>query len=158
MICAFFLFFEPTVGGIFLEHDNFIEANRLVTPEHIKPVWYFTPYYAMLRVVPSYFDTAIWGVLVMFGAIVMLFLVPWLDKSPVKSIRYRGWMTRTALAVLVVCFVWLGKIGSGPGTDPSEVIIGRLLTIFYYGVFVLMPIYSRIDATKPVPDRVTTHD
>lgn len=158
LICAFFLFFEPTVGGIFLEPDNFIEANRLVTPEHIKPVWYFTPYYAMLRVVPSYFGTAIWGVLVMFGAIIVLFLVPWLDKSPVKSIRYRGWMTRTALALLVLCFVWLAKIGSGPGTDPSEVIIGRLLTILYYAVFVLMPIYSRIDATKPVPERVTTHD
>src|SRR6476660_9821416 len=84
MIAAFIIFFVPTVGGLFLEHDNFTEANRLVTPSHIKPTWYFTPYYAMLRVVPN----KLAGVMVMFGAIVMLFLVPWLDKGRVRSIRY----------------------------------------------------------------------
>ena len=90
IIAAFIIFFAPTFGGWFLEHDNFTVADPLVTPEHIKPVWYFTPYYAMLRVVPSFLGSQIWGVLVMFGAIVLLFLVPWLDKSPVKAYRYRG--------------------------------------------------------------------
>ncbi|MEO8672286.1 MAG: cytochrome bc complex cytochrome b subunit [Tahibacter sp.] len=154
MICAFILFFEPTVKGLFLEHDNFVEANRLVTPEHIKPVWYYTPYYAMLRVIPD----KLLGVMVMFGAIIMLFLVPWLDRSPVKSIRYRGWISKFMLAVLVVCFVWLGVIGSGPGTDPVETWIGRVLTFLYFAFFVTMPVWTKIDATKPVPERVTMHD
>src|SRR3546814_11739023 len=98
ILAAFNIFVAPTFGGWFLEHDNFTEANRLVTPEHIKPVWYFTPYYAMLRVVPSFFAIKLWGVLVMFGAIVVLFLVPWLDKRPAKAYRYRG---KRACAVLV---------------------------------------------------------
>src|SRR3954469_24842773 len=122
ILAAFIIFFAPTFGGMFLEHDNFTEANRLVTPEHIKPVWYFTPYYAMLRVIPSFFAIKLWGVLVMFGAIIVLFLVPWLDKSPVKSYRYRGKLSWLMLGMLAICFLWLGKIGSGPGTDPSEVI------------------------------------
>jgi ubiquinol-cytochrome c reductase cytochrome b subunit len=154
LIAAFIIFFEPTVGGLFLEHDNFVEANRLVTPEHIKPVWYYTPYYAMLRVIPS----KLGGVCVMFGAIALLFFVPWLDKNPVKSIRYRGWITKVALAVLAICFVWLGKIGSGPGTDPVETQIGRLLTFLYFAFFITMPIWSKLDKTKPVPERVTMHD
>jgi len=152
-ICAFIIFFEPTVGGWFLEHDNFIEANRLVTPEHIKPVWYFTPYYAMLRVVPD----KLGGVLVMFSAIIVLFLIPWLDKSPVKSIRYRGWISKLALCLFAIAFVWLGKIGAGPGTNPVETTIGRILTFVYFLFFILMPLYTRMDATKPVPERVTTH-
>ncbi|NEL80521.1 MAG: cytochrome b, partial [Xanthomonas perforans] len=85
LIAAFIIFFAPAFGGLFLEHDNFTEANRLVTPEHIKPVWYYTPYYAMLRVVPN----KLGGVLVMFSAIAILFLVPWLDRAKVRSIRYR---------------------------------------------------------------------
>jgi ubiquinol-cytochrome c reductase cytochrome b subunit len=154
MLAAFIIFFEPTVGGWFLEHDNFTEANRLVTPEHIKPVWYFTPYYAMLRVVPHKLS----GVLIMFGAIIMLFLVPWLDRSKVRSVRYRGWLSKLMLAVLAISFVWLGKIGAGPGTDPTETIIGRVLTFLYFMFFITMPIWTRIDRTKPVPERVTTHD
>lgn len=153
VICAFVIFFEPTVGGWFLEHDNFIEANRLVTPAHIKPVWYFTPYYAMLRIVPD----KLGGVLVMFSAIILLFLVPWLDKSPVKSIRYRGWISKVALALFAIAFVWLGKIGAGPGTDMVETHIGRVLTFIYFLFFILMPLYTRWDVTKPVPERVTTH-
>ena len=158
MLAAFIIFFAPTFGGWFLEHDNFTEANPLVTPEHIKPVWYFTPYYAMLRVVPSFLGSQIWGVLVMFGAIVLLFLVPWLDKSPVKSYRYRGWLSWVMMAVFVVSFLWLMKIGAGPGTDPVETIIGRILTFLYYAFFITMPLWTRMDRTKQVPERVTMHD
>ncbi len=154
MICAFIIFFEPTVGGWFLEHDNYVEANRLVTPELIKPVWYYTPYYAMLRVVPHKLS----GVLIMFGAIAVLFLVPWLDRSPVRSHRYKGWLTKVMLGLLAVCFIWLGKIGAGPGTDPVETIIGRVLTFLYFMFFITMPIWTRLDRTRPVPERVTTHD
>ena len=154
LIAAFIIFFEPTVGGLFLEPDNFLPADRLVTPAHIKPVWYYTPYYAMLRVVPS----KLGGVCVMFGAIALLFFVPWLDKSKVKSVRYRGWLTKIMLALLAVCFVWLGKIGAGPGTDPVETQIGRVLTFLYFAFFITMPVWSKLDKTKPVPERVTMHD
>jgi ubiquinol-cytochrome c reductase cytochrome b subunit len=94
----------------------------------------------------------------MFGAIIVLFLVPWLDKSKVKSYRYRGKLSWAMLAMLAVCFLWLGKIGSGPGTDPSEVIIGRTLTFLYFTFVITMPLWSKLDKTKPVPERVTTHD
>ena len=158
IVAAFIMFFAPTFGGLFLEHDNFTEANPLVTPAHIKPVWYFTPYYAMLRVVPSFFGIKLWGVLVMFGAIVMLFLVPWLDKAKVKSIRYRGTLYKVMLAIFAISFVWLAKIGGGPGTDPVETIIGRVLTILYFAFFITMPVWTKLDKTKPVPERVTMHD
>ncbi len=154
IIAAFIIFFAPAFGGWFLEHDNFTEANRLVTPEHIKPVWYYTPFYAMLRVVPD----KLGGVLVMFGAIAILFAVPWLDRSPVRSHRYRGWITKLMLALLAVSFVWLGKIGAGPGTDPVETIIGRILTAVYFLIFLTMPIWTKLDKTKPLPERVTTHE
>ncbi|MBS0224899.1 MAG: cytochrome bc complex cytochrome b subunit [Proteobacteria bacterium] len=159
MFAAFVIFFIPNFGGLFLEHDNFTAANPLVTPAHIKPVWYFTPYYAMLRVVPSFFGIKLWGVLVMFGAIVLLFLVPWLDRSPVKSYRYRGKLSWAMLLGFAIAFIWLAKIGGGPGTDPKEAIIGRVLTVFYYLFFLTMPIWTKIDKTKPVPERVTfNHD
>ncbi|MGN6112994.1 MAG: cytochrome b [Luteimonas sp.] len=158
VLAAFIIFFAPTFGGWFLEHDNFTEANPLVTPQHIKPVWYFTPYYAMLRVVPSFFGIKLWGVLVMFGAIVLLFLTPWLDKSPVKSYRYRGKLSWLMLGIFVVSFLWLMKIGAGPGTDPVETIIGRILTFLYYAFFITMPLWTAKDRTRPVPERVTTHD
>ncbi|MGO4221055.1 cytochrome bc complex cytochrome b subunit [Lysobacter sp. TAF61] len=154
IICAFVIFFAPAFGGWFLEHDNFTEANRLVTPEHIKPVWYYTPYYAMLRVIPHKLS----GVIVMFAAIAVLFLVPWLDKSPVKSHRYRGILTKVMLGMLAICFLWLGKIGAGPGTDPVETIIGRVLTFLYFVFFITMPLWTKFDKTKPVPERVTMHD
>ncbi len=154
LIGAFIIFFSPAFGGWFLEHDNFVEANRLVTPAHIKPVWYYTPFYAMLRVVPD----KLGGVIVMFGAIAILFAVPWLDRSKVKSVRYRGWITKVMLAILAIAFVWLGKIGAGPGTDPMETIIGRILTVLYFLFFLTMPIWTKMDQTKPVPERVTMHD
>ncbi|QIK80234.1 cytochrome bc complex cytochrome b subunit [Lysobacter sp. HDW10] len=158
MVAAFIIFFIPNFGGLFLEHDNFTAADPLVTPAHIKPVWYFTPYYAMLRVVPSFFGIKLWGVLVMGGAIVVLFLLPWLDRSKVKSYRYRGPLSWIMLGLFVVSFVWLGIIGGGPGTDPSEAIIGRILTVYYFLFFLTMPIWTSIDKTKPVPQRVTMHD
>ncbi|SDQ94281.1 ubiquinol-cytochrome c reductase cytochrome b subunit [Pseudoxanthomonas sp. CF385] len=156
ILAAFIVFFAPAMGGWFLEHDNFTEANRLVTPEHIKPVWYYTPFYAMLRVVPHKLS----GVLVMFGAIAILFAVPWLDRGKVKSIRYRGLAFKIALAIFAVSFVWLGKIGAGPGTDPVETIIGRVLTVLYFGYFIFLWVYTffGFEKTKPVPARVTTHD
>ncbi len=156
IICAFILFFEPTFGGLFLEHDNFVEANRLVTPLHIKPTWYYTPFYAMLRVIPDKLS----GVIVMFGAIAILFFLPWLDRGKVKSWRYRGTGYRVALFVLAISFVWLGKIGGGPGTDPTETIIGRVLTALYFGYFAFLWAYTYfgLEKTKPVPERVTTHD
>uniref|UniRef100_UPI0025FAAD8D cytochrome b n=1 Tax=uncultured Stenotrophomonas sp. TaxID=165438 RepID=UPI0025FAAD8D len=153
-LAAFIIFFAPVFGGLFLEHDNFTEANRLVTPEHIKPVWYYTPYYAMLRVVPN----KLGGVMVMFSAIAILFLVPWLDKAKVKSVRYRGPISKVMLGILVVCFVWLGVIGSGPGTAIWETWVGRVLTFLYFAFFITMPLWTKIDSTKQVPDRVTTHD
>ncbi|MBK7011786.1 MAG: cytochrome bc complex cytochrome b subunit [Xanthomonadales bacterium] len=156
LICAFIIFFEPTVGGLFLEHDNFIEANRLVTPAHIKPTWYYTPFYAMLRVIPN----KLAGVLTMFSAILVLFFLPWLDRGKVKSWRYRGVGFRVGLFVLGICFVWLGKIGSGPGTDPVETIIGRFLTAAYFGFFIYLWVYTAFgfEKTKPVPEQVTGHD
>jgi len=154
IIASFIIFFTPALGGWFLEHDNFTEANRLVTPALIKPVWYYTPYYAMLRVVPD----KLLGVIVMFAAIAVLFLVPWLDRAKVRSYRYRGWFSKAALAVLAISFVWLGKIGAGSGTDPVETIIGRVLTFLYFAFFITMPLWTKIDKTKPVPERVTTHD
>jgi len=154
LIAAFIIFFAPSFGGWFLEHDNFVEANRLVTPEHIKPVWYFTPYYAMLRVIPHKLS----GVIVMFAAIAILFAVPWLDRAKVRSYRYRGLLSKIALGIFVVCFVWLMKIGAGPGTDPVETQIGRVLTFLYFAFFISMPLWTKVDKTKPVPERVTTHD
>jgi len=154
MIAAFIIFFAPAFGGWFLEHDNFTEANRLVTPEHIKPVWYYTPYYAMLRVVPHKLS----GVLVMFGAIAILFLVPWLDRAKVKSYRYRGKLSWALLLAFALSFLWLGKIGAGPGTDIVETYIGRVLTVYYFLFFLTMPLWTKLDKTKPVPERVTTHD
>ncbi len=154
MVAAFIIFFAPAFGGWFLEHDNFVEANRLVTPAHIKPVWYYTPFYAMLRVIPD----KLGGVMVMFGAIAILFAVPWLDRSKVNSVRYKGWITKAMLTMLVVCFIWLGKIGAGPGTDPVETQIGRVLTFLYFAFFITMPLWTKIDKTKPVPERVTTHE
>jgi ubiquinol-cytochrome c reductase cytochrome b subunit len=154
IIAAFIIFFAPAAGGWFLEHDNFTEANRLVTPEHIKPVWYYTPYYAMLRVVPD----KLLGVIVMFGAIAILFFVPWLDRAKVRSYRYRGLLSKLMLAIFAISFIWLGKIGAGPGTDPVETWIGRVLTFLYFAFFITMPLWTKFDKTKPVPERVTTHD
>ena len=153
ILCAFILFFEPTVGGLFLEHDNFNEANPLVTPEHIKPEWYFTPFYAMLRAIPD----KLLGVATMGGAVIILFFLPWLDRSPVRSIRYRGLLTKVLIAVFVVSFVVLGWLGMQSGSTLQSW-VARALTFYYFAFFITMPIWTRIDATKPVPQRVPEHD
>ena len=144
------VFFVPTFGGIFLEHANFDVANSLSTPEHIAPVWYFTPFYAILRAIP---DQQM-GALAMALSLVCLFLVPWLDRSPVKSTRYRGWIWKTALALFVVAFIGLGFIGLKPPSD-LYTLMGRVFSVMYFAFFVLMPWYTKIDPVKPVPERVT---
>ena len=152
-IAAFILFFIPTMGGLFLEHDNFVVANPMVTPLHIKPVWYFTPYYAMLRAVPN----KLLGVMTMGGAVMILFLLPWLDRSPVKSIRYRSMISKVMIALFVVVFLTLGWMGMQSGST-TQTLVARFLTFFYFAFFITMPIWSRLGATKPVPERVTMHD
>ena len=191
------IFFAPEVGGYFLEYNNFIPADPLKTPLHIAPVWYFTPYYSMLRattdtmvnvlsliaalsaafvvfktainskgkaitvvgvailiVLLKTFDAKFWGVVVMGGAVVMLFFLPWLDNSPVKSIRYRPSWHKALYAVFVVFFIVLGYLGIQP---PSEVgtLIAQVGTIYYFGFFLLMPWWTQLGEFKPVPDRVT---
>lgn len=169
LLAAAIIFFEPTFGGWFLEHDNFVPANNLVTPEHIKPVWYFTPFYAIVRVIPS----KLFGVIAMFGSIAVLFLMPWLDRSRVRSIRYRGLGYKLALAAFVFIFVALGAIGAGKtaewipqlfGADADvtfiENLFGRIMTLGYFGFFAFVWVYTRfgLEQVKPVPARVTTDD
>jgi ubiquinol-cytochrome c reductase cytochrome b subunit len=144
------LFFLPEMGGYFLEHANFVAADPLKTPEHIAPVWYFTPYYAILRAVPDKF----FGVVAMGGAIVVFFLLPWLDRSPVKSIRYRGILFKSALAVFAVSFLVLGWLGTQPAT-PTLTNLARVFSVLYFAFFLLMPWYTSVDKTAPVPERVT---
>ena len=144
------LFFAPELGGWFLEKDNFIPADPLKTPEHIVPLWYFTPFYAILRAVPDKFM----GVVAMGVAVAILFFVPWLDRGKVKSVRYRGPIYKTALTLFVVSFIGLGYLGTQPAT-PMHTMIARALSVVYFAFFVLMPWYTAIDKTKPEPERVT---
>jgi ubiquinol-cytochrome c reductase cytochrome b subunit len=146
------VFFKPTLGGLFLEAPNFEPANPMSTPEHIAPAWYFTPYYAILRAVP---DQRM-GALLMLLAVVSFLFLPWLDRSPVKSMRYRGWISRTALALFAGSFVALGYLGLQPA-EGLYVVLARIFAAIYFAFFLLMPFYSRIDAVKPVPDRVVYH-
>ena len=148
------VFFSPEMHGYFMEAANFIPANPLKTPEHIAPLWYFTPFYAMLRAVPPMFSSQFPGVIVMGAAIVVLFFLPWLDRSPVKSIRYRGPISKIAIAVLVVSFGVLAYLGMEP-PSPVKTLIARIATALYFAYFFLMPWYTKIDKTKPVPERVT---
>ncbi len=148
LIAAFIIFFWPEGGGYFLKADNFIEADPLVTPDHIPPVWYFTPFYAILQAVPDKFM----GVILMGAAVLILYFVPWLDRSPVRSIRYRGWMSKLALAVFCIAFVRLGMLGLAQDSSNFEL---RLWTFLYFAFFILMPIWTSIEKTKPVPERVT---
>ena len=156
-IAAFIIFFEPTVGGWFLEPDNFTPANPLLTPPDIKPVWYFTPYYAMLRSVPSFAGTQVWGVIVMGAAVMILFLLPWLDRSEVKSIRYRPLLAKVLIFGFVIDFLVLMYLGTQAPTD-TKTMVARVLTTLYFAFFITMPLWSRMGKTKPVPDRVTMHD
>jgi len=148
------VFFAPDFFGLFLEAPNFEPANPLKTPDHIAPVWYFTPFYAMLRAVPPMFGSQFPGVVVMFAAILVLFFLPWLDKSPVKSVRYKGPIFKVALATFAVTFVVLAYLGLKPAS-PLLTLLAQIFTALYFAFFLLMPWYSKIDKTKPVPERVT---
>jgi ubiquinol-cytochrome c reductase cytochrome b subunit len=191
------IFFAPELGGYFLEYNNFIPADPLKTPAHIAPVWYFTPYYSMLRattdpmvnvicvlvglgavgalvkgglsgaakigvavaalafiVLLKAFDAKFWGVVVMGGAVVIMFFLPWLDHSPAKSIRYRPDWHKWMYGIFVVNFVVLGYLGIKPPSDVGT-FVAQVGTIFYFGFFLLMPWWSRMGEFKPVPDRVT---
>ncbi|MEN9430440.1 MAG: hypothetical protein RJA86_1299 [Pseudomonadota bacterium] len=149
-VFSIILFFFPDGGGYFLEKPNFEPSNPLKTPAHIAPVWYYTPFYAILRAVPS----KIGGIIAMGGAIAILFVLPWLDKSPVKSIRYKGWMSKVWLAIFVVSFVSLGYLGAVSAT-PVKTLLSQIFTILYFLFFLLMPIYTSIETCKQPPKRVT---
>ncbi|MBP2264140.1 ubiquinol-cytochrome c reductase cytochrome b subunit [Pseudomonas hunanensis] len=149
VFCAV-VFFFPEMGGYFLEKPNFEQANAFKTPEHIAPVWYFTPFYAILRAVPD----KLFGVIAMGAAIAVLFVLPWLDRSPVRSMRYKGWLSKIWLLVFCVAFVILGVLGVLAPT-PGRTLLSQVCTVLYFAYFLLMPFYTRIEKTKPVPERVT---
>ena len=163
------IFFAPEMGGYFLEGPNFVPADPLVTPAHIAPVWYFTPFYAMLRAVPSMFGSQFPGVAVMGGATLILFTLPWLDRGKVRSVRYRGPIYKGFLTAFIVSFLVLGYLGVVPttvwGQLPKNVpllggvdtatLVSRVLTVVYFSFFILMPWYTKIDKEKPEPTRVT---
>ena len=153
VIFTFVVFFLPEFGGYFLEKDNFVPADPLKTPEHIVPVWYFTPFYAILRAVPDKFG----GVLTMGLAIFVLFLLPWIDRCKTKSIRYRSKEYKIILSLFAVSFVGLGFIGMNPAT-PVLTWIGRIFTLIYFGFFIALYFISKNEKTKPLPDRVTMHE
>jgi ubiquinol-cytochrome c reductase cytochrome b subunit len=203
MVCAAVIFFAPEMGGWFLEHDNFIPANILQTPPEIVPLWYFTPFYSILRATTMNFthqwlpvatvvvaglsfmsaksvrgkgaaaviaavvilglftlEAKVWGVILMGASLILMFFLPWLDRSPVKSIRYRGWMYKTGLTVFVISFLLLGYLGT-KSPDAINLVLFRnvswaqTFTLLYFAFFVLMPWYTKLDQTKPVPERVT---
>jgi ubiquinol-cytochrome c reductase cytochrome b subunit len=151
------IFFFPEGGGYFIEQPNYEPANPLKTPEHIAPVWYFTPYYSMLRAMVWPWlgiDANFWGLLVMAAAIAILFVVPWLDRSPVRSMRYKSWLSRIGLAMLVISFLILGYLGTLSVTS-GRTLVAQICTVLYFAYFLLMPFYTRLESTKPVPERVT---
>jgi ubiquinol-cytochrome c reductase cytochrome b subunit len=154
VLFALVVFYVPTLGGYFLEHANFEPANPISTPPEITPSWYFTPYYAILRAVPN----QRLGALLLVLAVVAYLFLPWLDRSPVKSMRYRGWISRVFLGIFVVAFLGLMYAGLNPPAG-IYVTLGRVCTVLYFSYFVLMPWYSRpsVDRVKPVPDRLTSH-
>jgi ubiquinol-cytochrome c reductase cytochrome b subunit len=164
------VFFAPEMGGYFLEKPNFVQADPLKTPEHIAPVWYFTPFYAMLRAVPSFLGSQFWGVAVMGAATLILFALPWLDKGKVRSVRYRGPLYKKFLAAFVISFLILGYLGVVPttvwgqlpkaipliGGDDLATWVARILTVVYFAFFLLMPWYTKKDIPQelPEPERV----
>ncbi|AYH42674.1 cytochrome bc complex cytochrome b subunit [Azoarcus sp. DN11] len=152
------VFFAPEGGGYFLEYNNFIPADPLKTPPHIAPVWYFTPFYSVLRAItyPLFgIDAKFWGVVGMGAAVVIIAFLPWLDRSPVKSIRYKGGLFKGILAVWLVAFFILGYLGVLPPTA-GRTIVAQICSVIYFAFFLAMPWYSKIDKCKPEPDRVTS--
>ena len=199
MVFSAIIFFAPELGGYFLEYNNFIPADPLKTPPHIAPVWYFTPFYSMLRATTDVmvnvlsvilglgavlavlkgtfsgkgkvatlaiavvaifllktFDAKFWGVVVMGGAVIILFFLPWLDHSPVKSIRYRPSWHKYVYGVFVIFFLVLAYLGIQPPTEIGT-LVAQVGTLYYFGFFLLMPWWSKQGTFKPVPDRVTFH-
>jgi len=154
MVFSAIVFFAPEMGGYFLEANNFVPADSLKTPAHIAPLWYFTPFYAILRAVPPMFGSQFPGVVAMGLSIVVLFFLPWLDRSKVKSIRYRGPIYKIMLALFLVSFIGLGYLGLLPST-PVATIFAQVFSVIYFLFFLLMPWYTSIDKTKPEPERVT---
>jgi len=151
------IFFAPEMGGYFLESNNFIPADTLQTPDHIAPVWYFTPYYSMLRAATVNFlwiDAKLWGIVLMGGSVAIICLLPWLDRSPVKSIRYKGPYFKTALTLFVISVFVLGWLGTKTPT-PLYTLLTQIFTVIYFAFFILMPWYSKIDKCKPEPKRLT---
>ena len=144
------IFFAPEMGGFFLEYPNFEEANALKTPEHIAPVWYYTPFYSVLRAVPD----KLLGFIAFGSSVVVIAFLPWLDRSPVKSIRYKGNFTKGFLLVFVAAFLILGYLGV-KAPNPERTVLSQICTIIYFAFFLTMPIWSKLDPVKPVPDRVT---
>ena len=169
MVFSAIIFFAPEMSGYFLEANNFIPADPLQTPAHIAPVWYFTPYYSILRAVPPIFNSQFPGVAAMGLSVMIFALLPWLDRSPVKSIRYRGSLYKKWLALFVVSFIVLGYLGTKPsnvwgvfdagtwivGGADRATIVARIFTLTYFLFFILMPWYTKKDKTKPVPERVS---
>jgi ubiquinol-cytochrome c reductase cytochrome b subunit len=196
MVFSAIIFFAPELGGYFLEYNNFIPADPLKTPPHIAPVWYFTPYYSMLRATTDFmvkvfvvvtllgaaaaiwkgrltfvskivvavaalvavalllvFDAKFWGVVAMGAAVIILFFLPWLDKSPVRSIRYRPGWHKWLYAIFVVDFFVLGYLGIQPPSD-GKTLVAQIGTLYYFGFFLLMPLWSRVGEFKPVPARI----
>ncbi len=169
LVFSAIIFFAPEMGGYFLEANNFIPADPLKTPAHIAPVWYFTPYYSILRAVPPILNSQFPGVAAMGLSVVSFAFLPWLDRSPVKSIRYRGNLYKKWLAAFVVSFLILGYLGTEPsnvwgqfsvntplfgGADRATV-VARIFSVVYFSFFAFMPWYTKRDKTKPVPERVT---
>ncbi|MGH8516655.1 MAG: cytochrome b [Panacagrimonas sp.] len=160
-VCVFLILFvavicfAPDGGGYLLEKPNFQEANPLVTPEHIAPAWYFGAYYAMLRATPSMFSSALPGVIVMFGAVLILFFLPWLDKNPVKSIRYKGMLTKVATMLFAADFVMLNYLGLQPPTGLGTA-LSQVGAIYYFAFFLGLTVFHKFEKSKPVPERVTS--
>ena len=149
LVFCIIMFFFPEGGGYFLELANFEEANPLVTPEHIAPVWYYAPYYTMLRAIPD----PLGGLIVMAAAVAILFVVPWLDRSNVASIRYKGILSKIAIVLFVVSFITLGYLGTVTVTETGK-IMSVICTVMYFAFFLLMPVYTSIEKTYEVPDRL----
>ena len=143
------VFFAPEMGGYFIEHANFTPANLLETPEHIAPIWYMTPFYTMLRAIPDKLS----GVVVMNASIFILLFLPWLDKSRVRSMRYKGIFSKYALLALVMSFVMLGYLGTVSVT-PMTLHLARFFTVIYFGYFLLMPFYTRYERFDFPPERI----
>jgi ubiquinol-cytochrome c reductase cytochrome b subunit len=166
IVFAAIIFFAPEMGGYFLEANNFVPADPLVTPAHIAPTWYFTPYYSILRAVPPIGISQFPGVAAMGLSVIAFAFLPWLDRSPVKSIRYKGNLYKGWLAAFVVSFLVLGYLGTVPadvwgqfgawmGKADIATVVARIFSAIYFLFFILMPWYSKKDKTKPVPTRVT---